>query len=283
MQFGESQLIIEHNLNGLGPEGPGIDHMAFLLCTAGECRLKFNGKDMMLRQGEAMILPMPMLVTEQHPSADFSVSCAYVNPEMLSLSSVINELKLEQLVDIYSHPIFTLSPEELEQLDRDFADLERRMRYPEPALRGEIIYHVLHILILDYAEIYASAQHSHVHGNTPPSTGLSRNISVLTLFMDLMVKGSYLKHRRIDYYAEQLNVTPKYLSAVTRYFTGRGAHYWINRFTVLHICVLLRTTSQPLTEIAMKLGFSSPAHFKTFFRNQMGVNPSEYRSAHLPG
>ncbi|EJM49196.1 transcriptional regulator containing an amidase domain and an AraC-type DNA-binding HTH domain [Pseudomonas sp. GM33] len=44
---------------------------------------------------------------------------------------------------------------------------------------------------------------------------------------------------------------------------------------------LLRTTSQPLGEIALACGFSSASHFTNRFRQAMGATPGEYRQAFL--
>jgi AraC family transcriptional regulator len=44
---------------------------------------------------------------------------------------------------------------------------------------------------------------------------------------------------------------------------------------------LLRTTSQPLGEIALACGFSSASHFTNRFRQSLGGTPGEYRQAFL--
>jgi AraC family transcriptional regulator len=44
---------------------------------------------------------------------------------------------------------------------------------------------------------------------------------------------------------------------------------------------LLRTTSQPLGEIALACGFYSGSHFTNRFRQSLGGTPGEYRQAFL--
>lgn len=41
------------------------------------------------------------------------------------------------------------------------------------------------------------------------------------------------------------------------------------------------SASMTLTQIALDLGFSNPAHFSTLFREVLGMTPSEYRRQHL--
>lgn len=96
--------------------------------------------------------------------------------------------------------------------------------------------------------------------------------------MGMLYDEAYIEHRKLEYYADKLNITIKYLSGVSRTFTGRGASYWINRFTTTKICILLKFSRMSLSEIADKFRFSSPSHFYVYFQKQMGVSPSEFRN-----
>nr|WP_231965595.1 helix-turn-helix transcriptional regulator [Mycobacterium sp. E802] len=40
---------------------------------------------------------------------------------------------------------------------------------------------------------------------------------------------------------------------------------------------LLLTTSQSITEIAARVGFSNPSHFATAFKRRVGISPRGYR------
>ena len=40
---------------------------------------------------------------------------------------------------------------------------------------------------------------------------------------------------------------------------------------------LLLDGQQPISDIAMTLGFNSPSHFSNFFKEQTGMTPNQYR------
>ena len=80
----------------------------------------------------------------------------------------------------------------------------------------------------------------------------------------------------VSFYAEQLNVTPRYLGQVTRRIGNRTPKSIIDEHITDDICTLLVTTNKSLKEIAREMGFSSQAHLSRYFKKQKGVTPSQY-------
>ena len=79
------------------------------------------------------------------------------------------------------------------------------------------------------------------------------------------------------FYAEQLNVSPRYLGQVTRRIADRSPKAIIDERITTEIASLLSSTNRPLKDIAQRLGFSSQAHLSRFFKKQRGFSPSEYK------
>ena len=61
--------------------------------------------------------------------------------------------------------------------------------------------------------------------------------------------------------------------------TGFGPHAYILRRRIEVAQSLLQDEENPISEIALELGFSSQAHFSTAFKNQVGIAPGRWRSA----
>ncbi len=83
--------------------------------------------------------------------------------------------------------------------------------------------------------------------------------------------------REVRAYAEQLLVTPKYLSAVCKEKTGRTAMDWITESTVSHIKYYLLQTDLTIKEIAFKLDFPDVSFFCKYVKKHLGKSPVEYR------
>ena len=87
--------------------------------------------------------------------------------------------------------------------------------------------------------------------------------------------------REVRAYAEQLLVTPKYLSAVCKEKSGRTAMDWITESTVSHIKYYLVQTDLTVKEIAFKLDFPDVSFFCKYTKKHLGLAPLEYRRAQM--
>ena len=81
----------------------------------------------------------------------------------------------------------------------------------------------------------------------------------------------------VHFYADQLNVSSRYLAQVTRRISGKTPKAIIDDYIVKEIERELSTTTHTMQEIANTFGFSSQAHLTKFFKKMRGVTPSEYR------
>ena len=81
----------------------------------------------------------------------------------------------------------------------------------------------------------------------------------------------------VHFYADQLNVSSRYLAQVTRRISGKTPKAIIDEYIVKEIERELSTTTHTMQEIANTFGFSSQAHLTKFFKKMIGLTPSEYR------
>lgn len=58
---------------------------------------------------------------------------------------------------------------------------------------------------------------------------------------------------------------------------GATPHQFVLNRRIHRAKTLLATTAMSITEIAVTVGFSTPSHFATTFKNRVGMSPSAYR------
>jgi AraC-like DNA-binding protein len=83
--------------------------------------------------------------------------------------------------------------------------------------------------------------------------------------------------RRVDEFARQLNVTPKYLSRLLKDTIDRNPSDIIELFTMKAIERRLRFTDMTMQQIANDLNFANPSFFGKYFKDHAGMTPMAFR------
>ena len=81
----------------------------------------------------------------------------------------------------------------------------------------------------------------------------------------------------VHYYANRLNVSPRYLAQVTKRISGKAPKTIIDECLIREIELQLNTTDRTVQEIAYSCGFSSQAHLTKFFKKQKGISPTAFK------
>ncbi len=106
----------------------------------------------------------------------------------------------------------------------------------------------------------------------------SRVKSVFEQFMTLVTEHHNSQHS-VAFYADQIGLTPKYLSKLVRQASGRTASDWIDAFLILEVKNLLKYSDIPIKEIVFNLKFSNQSVFCKFFKSHVGMTPKDYRNS----
>ncbi|UYQ94027.1 AraC family transcriptional regulator [Chitinophaga horti] len=101
---------------------------------------------------------------------------------------------------------------------------------------------------------------------------------VVKNFLELLEQ-HYKDQGAVEFYADQLHITPQYLNIACKKETGLTAGHCIRSRLVLEAKRMLSLTAQDVKEIAFDLGFSDSSYFSRFFRRYGGVSPVEFRRA----
>lgn len=83
--------------------------------------------------------------------------------------------------------------------------------------------------------------------------------------------------RTVNYYADQLGITPRKLNQVTLHTCGVSAKQLIEERVLLETKRLLTHTQLTIKEIGHSLGFNDPTNFNKFFKRYVKQTPLEFR------
>ena len=132
-------------------------------------------------------------------------------------------------------------------------------------------------LILDYCLRFFDRQfYTRKHINKEAITKLKQVIS------DYYDKQEQLEHGipSVNYCAEQMNLSPNYLSDLLKKETGNSASTHIHFYLIDSAKTQLLITHKNISNIAYDLGFEYPSHFSKLFKKITNISPAEYRKIH---
>lgn len=92
-----------------------------------------------------------------------------------------------------------------------------------------------------------------------------------------MVERDFKSGRTINYYAQQLGVTPTHLTRCCKVACGRAASSLLADRVHFEARRLLAETRRPVKDIASELGFNSAAYFTRAFQKHTGETPTAFR------
>ncbi len=89
----------------------------------------------------------------------------------------------------------------------------------------------------------------------------------------------YQKEKEVKFYADQINITPKYLSEILKKENGKSAKQLIDEFILFEAKSLLKQTDMSVKEILYWLGYEDPSYFNKLFKSKVGTTPVSYRES----
>ncbi|MEL5895088.1 helix-turn-helix transcriptional regulator [Bacteroides sp. GD17] len=95
-----------------------------------------------------------------------------------------------------------------------------------------------------------------------------------------MVHADYTREHQVNYYAKEMKMQPAALCRLVKKESGQTAMEIINHTLIMDAKTQLRTSSTPVKDIAMSLGFNNAAFFNKFFKHHVGMTPQTFRKGY---
>ena len=168
-----------------------------------------------------------------------------------------------------NHPVFRL-PEDRANFIRDtFFQMKDKISEPDNHFRRQMVQSLFLTMVYEMCNVIYTAQVKNDGCN-------SRSEEIFTKFL-LLVEANFRTERRVGWYSEQLCISPKYLSETIKMVSKRTPSEWIDSYVTMELRMLFRNTQKSIKEIAQELNFSNQSFLGKYFKEHVGMSPSEYR------
>lgn len=256
-------------------EGRTVRMKAFtvILCIDGTENGTVNLKEMSINKGSLLMTsPNNVLKIEAgYPTA--TVRGIMLSQDFMRMLQVDVKNSLPLFMRLAYNPLVNLTQEQQEDIERYFDLLENISNNSDLAHRDEIVRGLLMSMFYRISDTYE--QRPQVLDEKERSVR-NRREEYFAKFITLLSE-NFKRERTVGFYAEQMCVTPKYLSLLIKDFSGKSAAEWIDNYVITEAKTLLRYSTMSIQEVAYELNFSSQSFFGKYFKHLTGMSPSEYK------
>lgn len=198
-----------------------------------------------------------------------------VHPDFLWNSQLAKKIRQYDYFDYSVHEALFLSESEESILEGIIQNIQQEYNANIDKFSQDIIIAQLELL-LTYAERFYQRQF--ITRKISHHQVLDRLEAILTSYFNeegLVKKGL----PGVQSIAEQLNMSPNYLSGLLKVLTGQSTQQHIHNKLIEKAKEKLSTTLLSVSEIAYALGFEHPQSFNKLFKAKTSLSPLEFRQS----
>lgn len=248
-----------------------IDGYMVLACDGGKMDVDINGTRAHLNTWDTLILPPHTRLTNYMVSPDIRCDIAIISSEAVRtlLGSHIDEWNRALYVNKTNHLI--ANDERRKQFAEYINLLEFKTKQVNRRYNKEIVRSIIRCILLDYLELMLA--------DVPEIDDLTVEGQRKVLFQRFLeiLSTRHVKHQLVETYAQELCVSPGYLTKVCKELSGKTAMKWIRDYTEQDVSYYLTNSDRSVKEICDDLGFPDLSFFSKFCRRAFGCSPTEYR------
>lgn len=254
-----------------------VNFVAMVFCTSGSVSLNVNSIEYKINANDGLLIDMQSVVS--NIKYDSGMNCKILFLSIDNGVTFLTKSMFEAFMHIREHPVIHFSADEMELMSKYYELAMFKMRHPETGMNGkESIHLILRAYVLD---MIASIN---IHMGMPNDSGsmLRQSDKIFHRFIKALAESNGVQ-RSVKDYANELCVSPKYLTSICRKLEGKTAGELIVINTVGHVKQLLLYSSLSIKEVAAQLGFDNLSFFGKYVKKHLGESPNNYRKSHNYG
>ncbi|MCC9063398.1 helix-turn-helix domain-containing protein [Flavobacterium piscisymbiosum] len=246
-----------------------MDYYSLCICTEGDIVIGIDGQQYYISQYTLLLARPATIIAFQDISDDFKVKLLFFEKEFL-LKNISDPFIIERLTFFKdrSYELIHLKEQEAKKLIKLMKYLENKIN-AKLKFKDEIVRTIIFNLLLETAEFLPEEK--------PQNDVVLHNPKEIYFQFLSLVMENINQHKGVNYYAQKLHISNKYLIQIVKKAVDKTPHEIIDAHLLKEAVVLLGNPAINISDIAYRLRFNSVSAFGRFFKKHSAISPTDYR------
>ena len=276
LKYNDGEIFFADNITSI----PGlmkqfqVNFIAYVMVLDGSLSLELNAVQYQLGRNCSLVVDRKVVINNVQHSDDFRCLICAMSTDVGF--SFINKSLLQSVMHILTHPIIEMGQDEVDLLVKYYELLVFKMDHPDLNFGRQTMRDIIRCFAYDLLS------NINKHVNQDNEDMLRQGDRIYRRFMLLLADNTNV-NRSVKSYADELCVSPKYLTSVCRKHSDYTASELISSAVMSRIKQLLLYSDMSIKEVASEMGFDNLSFFGKYVKKHLGLSPNYYRKANNYG
>ena len=276
LKYNDGEIFFADNITSI----PGlmkqfqVNFIVYVMVLEGHLSLDLNSVNYRLRRNCSLLIERKMVIDNVKTSENFRCRICAISTDVGF--SFINKNLMQSVMHLLANPVIEMEKDDIELMVKYYDLLVFKMDHPEMNFGRETMRDIIRCFAYDLL--------SNINKHLKPEDDDSprQGDRIFRQFMLLLADNTNI-NRSVKSYADELCVSPKYLTSVCRKHSDYTASELIAASVMSRIKQLLLYSDLSIKEIAGEMGFQNLSFFGKYVRKHLGLSPNHYRKANNYG
>ena len=273
LKYNDGEIFFADNITSI----PGlmeqfqVNFIAYVMVLEGSLSVNLNGVTHQLSRNCSLFIDRKVVVDHVRHTERFRCLICAMSTDMGF--AFFNKSLLQSVMHILANPVITMTQDEVDLMVKYYDLLVFKMDHPEMNFGRETVRDIIRCFAYDLL------CNINKHLNQDDDGDMLRQGDRIFRRFMLMLAEDTSATRSVQSYADELCVSPKYLTSVCRKHSSSTASELIAASVVSRIKQLLLYSDMSIKEVANEMGFDNLSFFGKYVRKHLGLSPNHYRKA----
>jgi YesN/AraC family two-component response regulator len=277
LKYNDGEIYFADNITSI----PGlmkqfkVNFIAYVMVTEGRLTVDMNNVTYQLEKNCSLFVDRKVVINNIKHTENFScIICAMSTDIGFAF---FNKSLLQSIMHIMANPVIRMEQTEVDLMMKYYELLVFKMSHQEMSFGRETVRDIIRCFAYDLL----SNINKHLNQGNDEDM-LRQSDRIYRRFMLLLADNTNV-NRSVKSYADELCVSPKYLTSVCRKHSDSTASELIATAVISRIKQLLLYSDLSIKEVASEMGFDNLSFFGKYVRKHLGLSPNHYRKANHYG